>query len=76
MAHRFNAKEGAKARRVKGVRRAHATMRAQGRVPAAEACIAAATKRMQRRLQRALDAAPPWECNALYGYTDSMDGEY
>lgn len=33
LAHRFNSREAAKARRVKGARRGHATVRAQGRVP-------------------------------------------
>src|SRR5580704_15704611 len=46
MAHRYTSEEGARARRQRGARAAHESMRAQGRVPGAEATLAAQLRRL------------------------------
>lgn len=71
--HRWDSMSGAKARRARGAYAANASVRAQGRVVAIEANIARRQSAMQRRLQKALDAAPEYETEALHGYTDSSE---
>ena len=53
------------ARCARGARTAHASIRAQGRVPGSEANEVRRTLARQRRLMRSLDAAPAHETGAL-----------
>lgn len=77
MAHRWNSKEAKAARRARGAYAAHAAIRAyHGRAIAREANEARRTNARQRRLMASLDAAPEYECDALLGHTDAVDGEY
>ena len=64
MAHRWNSREALAARCARGARTAHASIRAQGRVPGSEANEVRRTLARQRRLMRSLDAAPACETGA------------
>lgn len=50
MAFGFDSRSAALARRIKGARHGHATVRAQGRVPGAEARAAYAAMRRERKV--------------------------
>ena len=65
MAGEFNSETGAKARRQKGARHAHASIKAQGRVPGAEARPARVENARRRRLIKLLDSMPVYESGAM-----------
>lgn len=76
----FSTSEGRRARRIKGARRGHETIRAAGRICAREANVARRANALARRIQRlqaAFDVTPPiYESVALDTITDAASGEY
>ena len=65
MAHRWNSTEAAAARRARGARAGHVTVRASGRIPGEEAREANRARWRRWRLAKSLDAAAAYDTGAL-----------